>query len=155
MRAQALRLKPPNITHVVSVLLLGLDFHTEDPDRVSDAVNIFMFLDLSPETGTESALVAWRWDTALDSNTLTSYDNTVALMTKQRILRIVGLEGAAKMLKQWIVLCDFVLFPPELQPAVHKLSVLVEAEEEVSARLRVQAYHPARHASSSHLSSTY
>ena len=121
MRAQALRLKPPNITHVVSVLLLGLDFHTEDPGRVSDAVNIFMFLDLSLLAGTEAALVARHWDTESKSNTLMSYTNTALLMTKQRISPILVWEGSVKLLNQWLMLIDVIIGPPELHPAICEL----------------------------------
>ena len=88
-RVRALRRKAPKITHKVAVLLLSLAFHTGYPDRVSNAVNIFMFLDLSLEAGTKAVLVARRWDTALESNTLTSYADTAALMTKQRIFLIM------------------------------------------------------------------
>ena len=139
--AGSLQLNPPNITHMVSVLLLGLAFHTEDPDRVSDAMNIFMLPDLSLAAGKEAALLAWQWDTAVESNTLTPYSNTAALMAKQRITPIFGWEGADKMLKQWLVLLDVILGPPKLHPAVHKLGVLLEATEEVNTCLREQAYH--------------
>ena len=67
---------------------------------MSDAVNIFMFLGLSLAPGTEEALVARRWDTALHCNTLTSYAVTAALTTNQRISPILGWEGAAKILEQ-------------------------------------------------------
>ena len=88
-KARSLRLKSPSITHTVAFLLLGLAFHTEYPDGVSYAVNIFMFPDLSISAGTEAALVARRLDTALNSNTLTSYANTDVLMTKQRVSPIM------------------------------------------------------------------
>ena len=84
----------------MAVLLLGLHFHTEDPDNVNDKVNIFMFPDLSLSAGSEASMVTRRWDTALDTNTLTSYVDAAALMKQQRIPPIVGWETAAKMLKQ-------------------------------------------------------
>ena len=43
--ARALRCKAPRVTHAVAVLLLGLHFHTEDPDCVNNTVNISMFPD--------------------------------------------------------------------------------------------------------------
>ena len=95
-----------------------------------------MLLDLSIAEGTEAALVAWQWDTALDSNMLTSYTNTAVLMIKQQISPIVIWEGAAKTLEQWLMLLDVILGPPELHHAIHELIVLVEAADEVSARLR-------------------
>ena len=45
------------------------------------------------------------------------------------------------MLEQWLVLLDVILGPKEPHPAVYKLSVLVEAEDEISARLHVQTHH--------------
>ena len=44
------------------------------------------------------------------------------------------------MVNQWLVLIKVILGTPELQTAVHKLSVLVEAADEVSTRLRTQVY---------------
>ena len=83
----------------MAVLLLGLHFHTEYLDCVNDTVNIFMFPDLSLSAGSEASMVTWRWDTALDANTLTSYADAAALMKQQHISPIVGWEAAAKMLE--------------------------------------------------------
>ena len=61
----------------------------EDPGRVSDAMGIFIFPDLSLAVGKESAMVVrWR-DTELEPNTLSSYANTSTLIMKQRIAPIV------------------------------------------------------------------
>ena len=92
-------------------------------------MNIFMFLDLSMAAGTETTLVEQQWDTALESNMLTSYAETSVLMKNQRILTIVGWEGASKIIDKWLVLIDIILGSPELHPAVHDISVLVEAAE--------------------------
>ena len=107
--AHTLRIKRPNITYMVEFLLLGLAFHTEDPDGVSNALNIFMFLDISLEEGEEAAMVAWQWDTALYSNTIKLYTDTTALVTKQKISPIIGWEGAAKMLEQGLVLLNIII----------------------------------------------
>ena len=115
--AWALRLKSPKSTHTFTVLLLGLAFYAEDPDRVRNAVKIFIFLDLSLAEGIEAALVVRRWDTALDSNTLTSYTDNATLMTKQRISPIMRWEGSSKMLKQWLVLIYVILAPPRAAPS--------------------------------------
>ena len=56
-RVRALQLNPPKITHTVAFLLLGLSFHTNDPDIVSNTIKIFMFPYLSLTEGTEAALV--------------------------------------------------------------------------------------------------
>ena len=40
-------------------------FHTEDPDGVWGALNIFLFSDLSPLAGSEAALLTRKWNTIL------------------------------------------------------------------------------------------
>ena len=55
--ARALRCKAPRVTHAVAVLLLGLHFHTEDPDCVNDTVKIFQFPDLSLSVGSKTSTV--------------------------------------------------------------------------------------------------
>ena len=104
-------------------------------------MNIFMFPDLSLAEVTEAVLVARQWYTLLDSNTLTSYSDTTALMTKEHIAPIIGWEGAVNMLEQWLVLLDVILGPPEPHPAIYKLSFLVEAADKISERLHAQAHH--------------
>ena len=123
----------------MAVLLLGLHFHTEDPDCVNDAVNIFQFPDLSLSAGSKTFMVTRRWDTALDANTLTSYADAATLMKQQRIPPIVGWEAAAKMLEQWLVVVTVLLGPQERHPAVFELATLLEAADEVNSRLRAQA----------------
>ena len=41
---------------MVAVLPLGLAFHTEYPDGVSNAMNIFVFLDLCIVAGTKASM---------------------------------------------------------------------------------------------------
>ena len=117
---------------------------------MSDAVNIFKFPYLSLAAGTEASLVVWRLDTVLEYNMLTSYADTAALMTKQKIMPIFGLEGVVKILDPWLVLPDIILGPPEIYPAVHDISVLVEVSEEVNTRLYARVYHQPDMPSSSH-----
>ena len=109
--AQALRCKAPRVTHTVEVLILGLHFHTEDPDCVNATVNIFMFPDLSLSAGSEASMVTRIWETALEANTLTSYTDAASLMKQQRIPPIVGWEAAAKMLEQWLIVVNVLLGP--------------------------------------------
>ena len=113
----------------------------EDPNGVSDAVKIFMFPDLFLSSRIDSALVMQKWDTLLESNTLTSYAYTAAIMTKQHISPIFVWEGADKMIEQWIVLLGVILGPQDLRPVIHELTVFVEAGEEVSTRLCAQTHH--------------
>ena len=74
--ACVLQCKTPRVTHYVAVLLLGIHFHTKDPDYVKNTVNIFHFPDISLSAGSEAAMVTRIWNTALDSNTMTSYANS-------------------------------------------------------------------------------
>ena len=69
---RSLRCKPPQVTHAVEVLLLGLHLVTEDPNCVNDMANIFQFPDLSLLAVSEASIVTRRWDMALDANTITS-----------------------------------------------------------------------------------
>ena len=128
--ARALRCKAPQVTHVVAVLLLGLHFHTEDPDCVNDTVNIFMFPDLSLSTGSEASMVTRRWDTDLDANTLTSYADAAALMHQQHIPPIVGWEAAEKMLEQWLDVVTVLLVSiPEAVPGATTISLTYQEAE--------------------------
>ena len=47
----SLHLRPPCTPHSVAVMVLELAFHTKDPDRVGDTVNIFLFPYLSLSVG--------------------------------------------------------------------------------------------------------
>ena len=122
----------------MAVLLLGIHFHTEDPDCVNNTVNILQFPDISLSTGSEASMVTRQWDTELDANTLTSYADASALMKQQRILPIVGWEAAAKMLEQWLVVVTVLLGPQERHPSVFELATLLEAADKVNSRLRAQ-----------------
>ena len=73
----------------MAFLLLGLHFFTEDPDCVNNTVNIFQFPNLSLSANSKTSMVTRRWDTALDSNMMTSYADAAALMKQQHIPPIV------------------------------------------------------------------
>ena len=60
-------------------------------------------------------------------------------MKQKRILPILGWEAASKMLEQWLVVVTVLQGPQKRRPAVFKLATLLEAENEVSFRLRAQA----------------
>ena len=83
-------------------------------------------------------MVTQRWDTALDTNTLTSYMDVAALMKQHRIPPIVGWEAAAKMLEQWLVVATVLLRPQERHPAVFELATLLKAADEVNSRIQYQ-----------------
>ena len=127
--------KPPQVTHTVEVLLLGLHFFTKYTNCVNDMVNSFHFPDLSLSVGSKASMVTRRWDMALDDNTMTSYTNASALMKQQRISPIIGWEAAENMLEHWIVVVEALLGPQERHPSVFELATLLVAAEEVNSRL--------------------
>ena len=55
--ADGLHFLPPRIPHTATVMVMALDFRIKDPDVVGDALNIFLFPDLSPSAGSEAALL--------------------------------------------------------------------------------------------------
>ena len=80
-------------------MVLVLDFHTKDPDRVGDTLNIFLFTDLSPLAGLEAALLTWKWDTILGGGTLTSFAETSLLMGKHKVPPIADWYKAASQME--------------------------------------------------------
>ena len=84
MSAFALRCKASIVTHAVEVLLLGIHFHTKDPDCVNDTVNISQFTDFSLSAGSKVSMVTRKKDTELYANTLMSYANAAVLVNQQR-----------------------------------------------------------------------
>ena len=123
----------------MALLLLGLHLFTKDPDCVNDTFNIFHFPDLSLYAGSKASMVTQIWDTALDTNTLTSYTNAAALMKQQRIPPIVGWKVATKMLEQCLVMVTVLLGPQERYSAVFELATLLEAANKVNSHLQSQA----------------
>ena len=63
--AESLRFCLPRIPHAVAVMVMALAFHIKDPDRVGDALNIFLFPNLFPSVGLEAALHTRKWDAIL------------------------------------------------------------------------------------------
>ena len=80
----------PQNPHAIVVIVMALSFHTEDPNRVGDIINIFLFTDLYPLAGSEAALLTRKWDTILGGVTLTSFADTSLLMGKQKVTPIEG-----------------------------------------------------------------
>ena len=63
--ADSLRFRLRHTPHAVTVMVMALTFHTEEPDGVGDALNIFLFPNLSSSPGLEAALLTWKWDAIL------------------------------------------------------------------------------------------
>ena len=98
-------------------MVLALAFHTEDPDGVGDALNIFLFQDLSPSDGPEAAILTRKWDAILGGGTLTSFAYTSLLMGKQKFAPVTGWEKASYQLEAWAVLCTVFLGDDGAHPA--------------------------------------
>ena len=79
-KAGEMSYKAPCISYAVVGLVLNLAFHIEDPDEAGYTVKNFLFPDLSLSASSEAALVARRWDTALDSSMLATYTYTTSLL---------------------------------------------------------------------------
>ena len=65
-------------------MVMVLVFRTKDPDGVGDALNIFLFPNISMSAGLEAALLTQKWDTILGGRTLTFFADTRLLMGKQK-----------------------------------------------------------------------
>ena len=63
--ADGLLFCPPRIPCFVAFMVMALASHTEDPDGVGDALNIFLFPDISLSDGLEAALLTRKWDAIL------------------------------------------------------------------------------------------
>ena len=84
-------------------MVMALAFHTEYPDGVGDALNIFLFPDLSPLAGSEASLLTYMWDAILGVRTLTSFAATNLVMGKQKVSPIAGWDEVASQLEAWAV----------------------------------------------------
>ena len=121
-----LRFRPPRIPHAVAVMMMALTFHTDDPDGVRGALNIFLFPDLSPSSGWEAALLTWKWDAILGGSTLTSFSDTSLLMGKQKVVPISGWDEASSQLRASDVFCTVFLGDDRFHPAMYKIFLFLE-----------------------------
>ena len=104
----------------------------------------FLFSDSYLSAGSESALVARQWDTALEIIMITTYVDTVSLLQRQKVAPIVRWEAAINMLVQWDVFLVVILVPGSSYPVVYNMTMLIDASEEVNTHLWVQSmYQPA------------
>ena len=123
--ADSLRCRPPLIPHTTAVMLMLLNFHTNDPNRVGDALNIILFTRLSPSAGSKAALLTWKWYAILGDGTLTSFANTSLLMGKQKVAPIADWDEAVSQLEDWSVFCTVLLGDDRVHPATYKMFLLL------------------------------
>ena len=86
--AKSLRFRPPYTPHTVAVMVMALAFHTEEPDGVGDALNIFLFPELYPSAGMKAALLTRKWGAILGDGNLNSFADTSLLMGKHKVAPI-------------------------------------------------------------------
>ena len=124
--ADSLCFRPPQIPHTVAVMVMALSFHTEDPDGVGDALNILLFPDFSPSSGSEAALLTRKWDAILEGGTLTSFADTSLLIGKKKVTPTTGWDKAVSQLETWDVFYSVFLGDDWVQPATYKIFLLLE-----------------------------
>ena len=91
----------PHISHAVAVLILGLELYSEEPDSVVDAINVFLFPDLSPSASSEAALLTRMWYAILGGGALTSFVDTSLLIANQRLDSVTRWEAEAPSPHLW------------------------------------------------------
>ena len=124
--AEYLRFWAPCTSHDVTVIVLGLELYSKDPDGVGDAINIFIFPDLSPSASSEAVILARRWYVILDGGALTSFADTSLLLDKQQVEPFTSWEAADKQIEAWGVLCHALLGSADVHHATYKVFNLVK-----------------------------
>ena len=107
-------------------MVMALTFHTEDPDGVGDALNILLFLDLSPSAGSKAALLTRKWDAILGGGTLNYFVESSLLMGEQKVAPIMGWDEALSQLEAWEVSCTVFLGDDRVHPATYEMLLLLE-----------------------------
>ena len=77
-----MRFRAPIIPHAIAVMVLDLEFYTKDPDGMGDAVNIFLFPDLTPAAESKASLLAHRWEAILEGEAITPFADTRSVPQK-------------------------------------------------------------------------
>ena len=96
---------------------MALTFHTKDPNRVGDVLNIFLFPDLSPIVRVKSGLPHAEVGRNLGVSTLTYVTETSILTGKEKVASIVIWDKASSQLEAWAVFCTVFLVYDGLHPA--------------------------------------
>ena len=121
-------------------MVMALAFHTKDLDRAEDALNIFLFPDLSPSVESEAALLMQKWEAILGGVPLTSFADTSLLTGKQKVAPITGLDKSASQLGNWAVFCTVFPGDDSVNPATYEMFLILEETSGVIPRLRAQAH---------------
>ena len=68
---------PPCIPHAAVAMVMALAFHNKYPHGAGDALNVFLFTDLSSSEESEAVLPTINWDRVLGRGTLTFFADKV------------------------------------------------------------------------------
>ena len=82
----------------IEVVVVALEFYTQYPDGVGDAINIFIFPNLSPSTGYEAALMTRLWDDLLGENNFNYFAETSTLLERQKVVSITIWDADSKQI---------------------------------------------------------
>ena len=107
-------------------MVMAFTFHTKYPDRVGDALNIFLFPDLSPSAGLEAALLTRKWDAILGGGTLTSFADTSLRMVKYKVTPITVWDEAESELEAWAVFWTVFLGDDGVHPNTYDMLLLLD-----------------------------
>ena len=91
-----------------------------------DAINVFLFLDLSSLKSSEAALLTRGWDAILGSSSLTPFLYTILLIAKQWVEPMTSWEAAENQLEAWGVFSHVFLIVTAVHPAIYEVCTLVE-----------------------------
>ena len=132
--AKSLRFRHPCTPHTITVMVMVFAFHTKELDRLGDALNVFLFPNLSPFARLEAALLTRKWDAILGGSTLTFFVDTILIMGKQKFVPIAGCDEAAYQIEARDLLCTVFLGDNRVHPATYKMFLLLEETSGVSPR---------------------
>ena len=111
---------------------------------MGDAINVFLFPDLSPSESPKVALLARSWYAILGGGSLTSFEETSLLLAKQQVYPVTIWEAAEKQLEALGVLCHVFLEDAAVHPVTYEVCNLIEETTYIGAILREQTQrHPA------------
>ena len=82
-------------------MVLVLLSHSEDPEGVGDAVNMFIFIELSPSAGSDVDLLTIRLDVVLEGVTIASFANTGTLMDLQKVVPVAIWNASLNQMEAW------------------------------------------------------
>ena len=121
-------------------MVLDLEFYTKDPDGMENAINIFIFLYLTPAARSKADLLLRCWDTILGGGALTYFADTSILIAIQMVAPITRWEATANQLEAWEIVYAILLGNASVYPETYEVLGLLEEATGVGERLQEQDY---------------